>query len=82
MPMPYWFDGGPHIIWMAISWIVVIGLFGLLVWALFGIGRSYPVSRSDQSPEAILRRRYAAGEIDTEEYERRLETLRKTKDAA
>jgi uncharacterized membrane protein len=29
-----------------------------------------------------LRRRYAAGEIDTEEFDRRIATLRKGKDAA
>lgn len=32
-------------------------------------------SPDDESPEAILKRRYAAGEIDDAEFERRLETV-------
>ena len=78
MPMPYWFDGG-HMIWMALWWLIGIGLFVLLLGVLFGAIRSF---QPDQSPERILKRRYAAGEIDTEEFERRLAELRKTKDAA
>jgi hypothetical protein len=34
------------------------------------------------SPNEILRNRYAAGEIDTQEYARRLAELNKTKPAA
>jgi putative membrane protein len=75
--MPYWFDGG-HMIWMTLSWLIGIGLFVALLWVLF---RAVRPGAADQSPEAILRRRYAAGEIDTEELERRLTTLRKGRDA-
>jgi len=41
-------------------------------------------SRADshESPESILKRRYAAGEINSDEFERRLAELRRTKDAA
>jgi len=78
-PMHYWFAGG-HMIWMAISWLIGIGLFVMLIWLLVtAISGSNP---SGNSPEEILRRRYAAGEIDTDEYQRRLEELRKTKGAA
>ena len=79
MPMPYWFNGG-HMIWMTLSWLIGIGLFVALLWLLV---RTVSPGQLDQSsPETILRRRYAAGEIDTEEFERRLATLRKAKDAA
>ena len=75
----YWSDGG-HMIWMTISWLIGIGLFSMLIWLLFSaVNRG---QGANGSPEEILRRRYAAGEIDTEEYERRLEELRKTKSAA
>ncbi len=75
--MHYWSYGG-HMIWMTISWLVVIGIVFALIWLLFNtIG-----GRPSGSPEETLRHRYAAGEIDTEEYERRLEELRKTKSAA
>ena len=65
---------------MTISWLVGIGLLSLFVWLLVSAFNRGPESTS--SPEEILRRRYAAGEIGTEEYERRLEELRKTKSAA
>ena len=78
MPMPHWFEGG-HMIWMSLWWLVGIALFVGLVWVLV---RAIGPGRPDQSPETILRRRYAAGEIDTEEFQRRLAALRKTKDAA
>jgi putative membrane protein len=71
----YWSDGG-HVIWMTISWLIGIGLFSALIWLLFSaVNRG---QGSSGSPEEILRRRYAAGEIDTEEYERRIEELRKS----
>ena len=77
--MHYWFFGG-HMIWMMIWWVAVIGLFIALAGFFFGtFGRA---SESNESPTTILRRRYAAGEIDTEEYERRLAELSKTRDAA
>jgi uncharacterized membrane protein len=77
--MHYWFDGG-HMIWMTISWLVVIGLFtALLGLLMFAVGRG---TESGESAEEILRRRYAAGEMGTEEYENRLEELRKTKQVA
>jgi putative membrane protein len=77
--MHYWFAGG-HVIWMLISWLVAIGLLIGFVWLFLSAfaGRIQP----PDSPESILRRRYAAGEIDTEEFERRLAVLRKAKDAA
>ena len=78
MTMPYWFEGG-HMIWMALWWLVGIALFVALVWMLV---RATSPARPDESPETILRRRYASGEIDTEEFDRRLAALRKTKDAA
>jgi putative membrane protein len=66
--------------WMMIWWVAVIGLLIALAGFLFStFGRS---SESNESPKTILRRRYAAGEIDTDEYERRLAELSKTSNAA
>ncbi len=72
--MHYWFGWG-YMIWMTIAWLVGIGLLVALVWAI--LQAQTERSRETESPEAILRRRYAAGEIDTDEYNRRLEVLRK-----
>jgi uncharacterized membrane protein len=66
-------------IWMTVSWLIGIGFFVALLWLLF---RAFRPGETGESPEAILRRRYASGEIDTEEFERRLSTLRKGRDAA
>lgn len=72
----HWFGGG--MIWMTLWWLIGIGLFVVLLWVLFGAVRP---GQSDQSPDTILKRRYASGEIDTEEFERRLAALRKAKGA-
>ena len=77
--MHYWFYGG-HMIWMTISWLVGVGLLFTFIWLLFDALRG--PSTGNASAEEILRRRYAAGEIDTNEYEGHLDELRKTKSAA
>jgi putative membrane protein len=79
--MPYWFNGG-HMIWMTLWWLVGIVFLVALVWVVVRALNAGQPGQGDQSPETILRRRYAAGEIDAEEFERRLATLRKTRDAA
>lgn len=57
-----------------IAWVLVLSvLIGLSVWAVYRISRREPPH--DASPEDLLRRRFAAGEIDSEEYQRRLSVL-------
>jgi len=60
-------------------WMLVWGLVGLallvvavvgIVWVGRRLGSSEQLPRED-SPEEILRRRYAAGELDEDEYLRR-----------
>lgn len=74
------FDGGPGpwILFFPLIWAaVVIGVVVLLrrtVWR----GRGGPWARSahaEHSPIAVLGRRFAAGEIDEDEYGRRLSVL-------
>jgi putative membrane protein len=74
-----------------VLWIILLALaIGLVVWLLNRPGREDPRrdrsrDRSWGSPsgpgaesaEEILRRRFAAGEIDADEYERRLSILRR-----
>jgi hypothetical protein len=55
--MHYWSAGG-HMIWMLISWLVGIGLLIGIVWLLVS---AFTVrAQPNDSPESILRRRYAA----------------------
>ena len=67
-------------IWMATWLSIVAGLVGSLIW--FFWTSSQGQSESGESAETILKQRYAKGEIETEEYERRLSELKKTKIAA
>lgn len=72
--MPFW-NGDGHMGWMAIWWILGAALIAAVVWALVKSARG-PGGAID-SPEAILKRRYASGEIDQQTYERMLGELRK-----
>lgn len=77
-----WHDGGlfmgMHWLWWSI-WILT---FALLLWGLVRLvgDRSRTHDRVEREAEAeeALRRRFAEGEIDEEEYARRLKILRET----
>lgn len=61
---------------MMIVWIGAAVLLGIITWRVFAASRS-PRSRKGPSstPEDVLRERYARGEIDDAEYERRMSAL-------
>lgn len=67
-------------LWMLLSVVVVLAALGVLiaagVWLVRRVGMTGP-GPADLSldPTRILKRRYAAGEIDENEYERRLTRL-------
>jgi putative membrane protein len=62
--------------WMGIWWILLPLVIGLLVWAVLK-NRSGPEMRPPtETPEEILKRRYASGEIDRDTYQRMLDDLR------
>jgi putative membrane protein len=71
-----WLGGGFHAGWMSLWMIVPLLIVILLVWIVVR-SASGPSWRSEDTPEQILKRRYARGEIEREEYERRLTDLRK-----
>jgi putative membrane protein len=66
-----WMGGG-----MWIVWIVLIVAVVLLVRA-FGSGGSASPSPRQETPLDILKARYARGEIDDEEFQRRRRELEK-----
>ena len=64
----------------ALMMIGMVAFWGLVAWAIVAFVRSpnRSQSRSD-SAEEILARRLAAGEIDGDEYQHRLDVLRSGK---
>lgn len=66
-------DPGWHMGWMAIWWLGAPVMIALLLWAAT---RGRGAGPRDESPEQILKRRYAKGEIDHEAYQRALADLR------
>ena len=77
----WWVPNGMHGGWMGF-WMTVWGIGSLaivvlLVWLLARAAASGPPLRIEETPEQILKRRYARGEINPAEYERRLTDLRK-----
>jgi putative membrane protein len=69
-----WGMGFAGWIFMGLFWFVVIGLVVWGIAALLPGGRLNSSRRSD-GPEEILDRRFAAGEIDAEQYRRSREEL-------
>ena len=65
-----WFGGG----FMWIFWILLIVIVVWIVKEISGTGANNK-SSSDETPLQILKKRYARGEIDEEEYERRKKEL-------
>jgi putative membrane protein len=62
--------------WMVLWWVAGILVLVLLVRLVAGSTGGFS-RRDDETPEQILKRRYAKGEIDSEEYQRRLADLRR-----
>jgi putative membrane protein len=60
--------------------VMMVGFWALVVWAVVALvgyfRQGEPRPPRDLGPEQILGNRFARGEIDAEEYHRRLETLR------
>lgn len=60
---------------MGIWWIVGAAFISLVVWALIRSSRG-PTNGSSESPEQVLKGRYASGDIDSETYQRMLAELK------
>jgi putative membrane protein len=70
--------------WILLTLLFWGGLLAFAAWALIKIlpnrGASDGTSDQEDSVEEILRKRFARGEIGTEEYERSIEVLKGEKD--
>lgn len=78
--MMYWSGDWDAWAWVAmtVSMFAFWSLVGLAIWAV--VRRSDPGTPADrrEGAEELLRRRYAGGEIDDDEFERRLRSLQRT----
>ena len=72
----YWHSGW-HMWWMATSWVLGLLMAAFFVWAWVHGTAFDGADPQSNTPESILKRRYAQGDITTEEYDRRLVELRK-----
>ena len=66
-------DGG----WMALGAVVMVAMMGGMGWMMWSMMRHSGSDAQDtaQDPVAVLRARYARGELTTEEFHERLRTL-------
>ena len=82
------YQDGPGV-WGIFMMLMMVLFWGLLVWGIVASVRHYSNSRAGQAPAAgpaasssaaleALRLRYAKGEIDDEEFERRRANLDKS----
>lgn len=78
----YWYHHGMNAWgWFTMSigtllfWTVLVTV-GVLLYRSLGRGSDRPHTPADASPERLLAERFARGEIDEEEYRRRLAVLR------
>ena len=69
-----WMSGG-HMGYMAWWWIIVLLVLVAAVWLAASAGRGRGLG--GESPEQQLKKRYAAGEIDRDTYQRMLDDLRR-----
>ena len=75
MPMH---DGWGAMFGMWIFWVVLIALAVVaMIWLVRTASSGGGGPRRAQSPEEVLKERYARGDIDRDEYQRRLEDLRR-----
>lgn len=82
MPGTSWHEGGlfmgMHWLWWAF-WVVLLALLLTAFWRLLADRSETRRSLGEEErAEEALRRRFAKGEIDEEEYARRLKVLRET----
>lgn len=68
-----WMWGG-HMGLMGLWWIVVLVAVGAVVWFAASAGRGR--GTGDVSAEQQLKKRYAAGDIDRDTYQRMLDDLK------
>lgn len=71
--MPYgWHDGGWGVLWMVLSWAVIVAI---VVFAVRALSPGSTDRSGNVDPRAILDERFARGEISEQEYRERRRVL-------
>lgn len=77
--MPRWDGYGMNVWGFALMTVSMVLFWALIIAAMVAlvryVGRTGRVERGTVSAEDLLRERFARGEIDEDEYRRRLQTL-------
>ncbi|MDH5020628.1 SHOCT domain-containing protein [Halobacterium rubrum] len=68
--------GGGMWLWGLLWMGVLFAVLALAARALFDWGRDTDQPQPERSPQDVLRERYARGDLDDDEFERRRQTLR------
>jgi len=61
--------------WMVFGWLWMVVFWGLIIWAVYAVLTRLerkpptPTPRDEDTPLAIVERRYAHGELTTEQFE-------------
>lgn len=71
--MMWWHGSWSWGAWLAMT-LTMLVFWGLVIWAVVAVGRGLAAGRSPRAEE-ILAERFARGEIDEEEYQRRTHLL-------
>ena len=66
-----WFGGG----YMWLVWVLIIAVLVILVKSITDSSSGSIQTRNDESPMSILKKRFARGEINEEEFNRRKKEL-------
>lgn len=70
-------DGGGGWWAMGLGMVIWVVVIALAVWLVARLVSQRPSGGGTESAEELLRRRFASGEIDAEEYDRRLAILKR-----
>ncbi|MBI2706655.1 MAG: SHOCT domain-containing protein [Actinobacteria bacterium] len=72
--MMYWYGDWNWAAWLTMTLTMVV-FWGAVIWLAIALFRQVPGERGHR-PEDTLADRFARGEIDEDEYQRRRDTLR------
>lgn len=71
--------GGGAFFWqMFLMWLIPLGIIILLIYLAFSLGKGkVGTNHAQADPLAIIKKRYASGELSSEEYHRMKEELKR-----